>query len=139
MSSTNDDWYQIQDLDNFVDSARSIVFKNYGSGDQTEKDIIDTLSDKEKEELDQLLSHNETLSIIKSLVKLQRNKKTKKQRLMINDSIFIEIIQSLGDRLTSNLLNSLVNRGLVETAFDETSDDFIFWIKDDIKKEFETD
>lgn len=143
MNSMNDGWYEITDIKTFVDTTRSIVFKNYGSqqqeDDAIEQDIIDILSDKERSELDKVLSYEEALSIIKSFAKTQTNKKSQKQRIIINDTLFIEMIQSLGDRLTSNILNSLVNRGLVETAYDEKIDDFIFWIKDDIKKEFEAD
>jgi len=143
MNSMNDGWYEITDIKTFVDTTRSIVFKNYGSqqqeDDDIEQDIIDILSDKERSELDKVLSYEEALSIIKSFAKTQTNKKSQKQRIIINDTLFIEMIQSLGDRLTSNILNSLVNRGLVETAYDEKIDDFIFWIKDDIKKEFEAD
>ena len=35
----------------------------------------------------------------------------------------------------SKILNGLVNKGLVETAYDSESNDFIFWVKDDNKKE----
>jgi hypothetical protein len=32
--------------------------------------------------------------------------------------------------MISNILNSLVNKGMIETAFDNKSNDFVFWIKD---------
>jgi hypothetical protein len=35
--------------------------------------------------------------------------------------------------MISNLLNTLVNKGLVETAFDEKSNDFVFWVKNENK------
>jgi len=52
----------------------------------------------------------------------------------MNNSMFLSIIESLNDRMVSNLLNSLVNRGLVETAYDAEENDFVFWVKDDIKE-----
>jgi hypothetical protein len=37
--------------------------------------------------------------------------------------------------MVSNILNSLVNKGLVETAYDAEANDFIFWVSDENKKE----
>jgi hypothetical protein len=51
----------------------------------------------------------------------------------------MKIISAIGDRMTSNILNSLVNRGLVETAYDENADDFIFWVKENENDKPETD
>ena len=31
--------------------------------------------------------------------------------------------------MISNMLNTLVNKGLLETAYDNESNDFIFWVK----------
>ena len=53
----------------------------------------------------------------------------------MNDKMFLAIIESLNERMVSNLLNSLVNKGLVETAYDDEDDDFIFWVKEDNNKE----
>jgi hypothetical protein len=36
--------------------------------------------------------------------------------------------------MTSNLLNGLVNRGLVETAYDDEAEDFVFWVKENKNK-----
>ena len=44
--------------------------------------------------------------------------------------------------MVSNILNQLVQKGLVESAFDTESNDFIFWVKDNdklFKNETETD
>jgi hypothetical protein len=54
---------------------------------------------------------------------------------MVNDQKFSEIISSLNDRMVSNILNSLVNKGLVETAYDSDSNDFIFWIPNNDNKD----
>ena len=37
--------------------------------------------------------------------------------------------------MTSNILNGLVNKGIVETAYDDETNDFVFWIKNENKKE----
>jgi len=36
----------------------------------------------------------------------------------------------MNGRLVSNMLTSLVSKGLIESAYDEQINDFVFWIKD---------
>ena len=88
---------------------------------------------KDQKELDETLSYNESLIIVKQHIKKQIHKKTDKIRYIMNDKIFLSIIESLNERMVSNLLSSLVNKGLVETAYDDEDDDFIFWVKDENK------
>jgi hypothetical protein len=33
--------------------------------------------------------------------------------------------------MVSNMLNNLVNKGMIETGYDDETNDFIFWIKDE--------
>jgi len=98
--------------------------------------LIDDVKENEREEFDKMLSHQESLVIVKENVKTQRNKITKKTRYVLNDDIFAEIVYKLNDRMVSNIMMSLVQKGLVETAFDEEANDFIFWAKND-KEEIE--
>ena len=37
--------------------------------------------------------------------------------------------------MVSNILNQLVNKGILESAYDEKSNDFIFWLKESIGDE----
>ena len=55
--------------------------------------------------------------------------KKKKNKYVITENNFSKIIQQIGARITSNLLQSLTSKGIIETAFDEKQNDFIFWIK----------
>jgi hypothetical protein len=126
-------WYIVPDLDNFTDKARAIVYNNFGVWNNPDNlDIlIDDVVENEQEEFDKVLSHQESLVIVKELVKKQKNRKTKEIRYTINDNIFADIVHRLNDRMVSNIINSLVQKGLVETAFDDKSNDFIFWVKND--------
>jgi hypothetical protein len=131
MSSINDDnWYKVKDLDGFINSTRLMLFNNFGKNNHNTEELYAKLSQEEQEELDRVLSYSESELIIKSLAKSEKNKKTKKISYIINDKIFEEILLALGDRMTSNILNGLVNKGLVEMAFDDEANDFVFWIKD---------
>lgn len=131
----NNEWFVIKNLVDFINSSRELVFKNFGSADQNPTDILSDLSITDQEELDKVLSYAESISIAKSFMKKQKNKKTLETRFIINEDSYLSILTALNDRLVSNLLNELVNKGMVETAFDAEENDFIFWIKDDYKKD----
>lgn len=130
-----DKWYVISDIQEFTDKARAIVYNNFGVWQNiTELDtLIDEVKENEKEELDKLLSHQESLLILKEIVKKQKNKKHNSIRYCLNDKLFTEILDKLNDRMVSNILGGLVDKGLIEMAFDDESNDFIFWIKDNEK------
>lgn len=131
----NDEWYIIKDFDGFVYHSRILIYDSYGKTNTTESEIDELieLTAEETKELDSILTLQETIAIIKSLAKKQKNKKTNQIRFIINDDIYVNIIQSLGDRMTSNILHGLVNKGLVEMGFDEEKNDFVFWTKDNNK------
>ena len=133
----DDQWFIITDLDEFTDKARSIVYNNFGVWNNPDNIdvIIDDVVENEQEEFEKVLSHQESLVIVKEFVKRQKNKKTKQTRYTLNDTIFAEIIHSLNDRMVSNIINGLVQKGLIETAFDDESNDFVFWVKDENEKE----
>jgi hypothetical protein len=126
------DWFVISDLEEFTDKARSIVYNNFGqwSDDLNKPVSIDDVTPDELEEFNKLLSHEESLVIVKQLVKKEKHKKTQKIRYILNDKMFIRIIDDLNARMVSNIMNSLVQKGLVESAFDDTKNDFVFWIKE---------
>ena len=130
-------WYIIPDLEQFTDKTRAVVYNNFGlwqSKDALDV-LIDDITEQDQEEFNKVLSHQESLVIIKELIKTQKNRKTKETRYTINDSIFADIIYKLNDRMVSNVVNSLVQKGLIESAFDNETNDFIFWIKDDKEEE----
>jgi len=126
-------WFVVANLSEFTDKARAIVYNNFGVWqDKSVLDLmIDDVKDNEKEEFDKTLSHQESLVIIKENIKKERNKITKKIRYVLNEDMFADIVHKLNDRMVSNIINGLVQKGLVEMAFDDESNDFVFWVKDD--------
>ena len=68
------------------------------------------------------------------MVKKQKHKLTSNIRYIVSEDLYMNIINALNDRLVSNILNNLVNKGIVETAFDEKANEFIFWVKNEEKK-----
>lgn len=136
-----DEYYVIQNLTKFVNSSRKIVFTAFGVSDESFQDDlfkeIDDLAKEELEEMEEVLSLKESMAIAKSYVHFQVNKKTKKQRMVLKGSDFNEFIEALNARLVSNLLMSLVKKGIIETAYDPEENDFIFWTKDESEKKDE--
>jgi hypothetical protein len=130
----NNEWFLINDLDELINSTRALVFNNFGKseGDQDSIDdmLVTTINEQDQEELNNILSYDESLIIVKGLIKKQFNNKSKKTRYIMTEKIFIEIIESLNNRMVSNMLNGLVNKGIVETAYDNETNDFVFWIKE---------
>jgi hypothetical protein len=128
------EWYYINDIDNFVNSARKLVFKFFGNEEDKLSEAIDLSLDKltkeETEELEETLSFNESLSIVKLYAKKQINKNKKTSRYCINDKILHQIIEALNSRLVSNILTKLTNQGVLESAYDSEINDFVFWIKE---------
>lgn len=143
MDSTNEEWFIVKNIDELINAARAIVFNNFGKKSSLNTEEVTNLVDdlllevdpKDQKELDETLSYSESLIIVKQHIKKQVHKKTDKVRYIMNEKMFMSIIESLNERMVSNLLNSLVNKGLVETAYDDEDDDFIFWVKEDNNKE----
>jgi hypothetical protein len=135
----NKDWFVIKNIKEFTDKTRAIVYNNFGKWESESSldQIIDSIKDSDRSDIDKVLSYQESLIIIKQIAKKQRNKKTNKNRLILNEELFTQIVLDLNSRMISNILNELVRKGLVESAFDTESNDFIFWVKDEDKKSFE--
>jgi hypothetical protein len=133
----NDEWFIIKDLDGFINSSRALVFNNFGSNKDSTDDLKLEINKEDQDELNNILSFDESRIILMSLIKKQKNKKTNDIRYVVNDELFMTIVESLNDRMVSNLLNNLVNKGVIETGFDSDSNDFVFWIKDNDKNKTE--
>lgn len=136
---SNNSWFIIDDFDGFVDSSRSLVFKFFGENDESLTKELGlssvSLSKEELKELNQTLTFDESAAIIKNKAKKQINKKTKEIKYCINDKLLMEIIEDLNSRLVSNMLSSLVSKGILDSAFDSDQNDFVFWIKEPLDKE----
>lgn len=129
-------WFEVKDLSEFVNSTRKMVFHFFGKlnqedADSTLKEIWD-MSDEELDELNSTLTYDECLVITKDHLKVETKKMS--ERYYVSDSIFMTIVEEINSRLVSNILNRLAAKGLIETAFDDTINDFIFWCASDENK-----
>lgn len=134
----NETFFIIDDLEKFVQHLRVTLFDSFGKVSHSDILVkIDDLSIEDRQELDQILSQKESENISKTFITVQTNKTTGSKRNIITEKNFHNLIDSLNDRMVSNILNSLVNKGLIETAYDESCDDFVFWVKNDNKNKEE--
>jgi hypothetical protein len=126
--------YVVSDIDKFVDQTRKIVFGCFGEQDEITDEnmdgLISQLSETDIEELDKTLSHEECMVILHTHVKPKTTRRNRKKYIITQEK-FNDIVEDFNARLVSNLLTSLVQKGLIETAFDEEINDFIFWVVDD--------
>lgn len=131
--------FEINDMDEFTESARRLVFSSFGKSSEDMEDelseMMDQLSDDDETEMDNVLTHKESRLIVESLVHKQKNKKSKKIRYIMTEKIFTDILEALNARLVSNILSNLSQKGLVESAYDDKLNDFVFWIKEDDSQE----
>lgn len=133
----NNNWYAIPNLEEFINQTRLIVYTAFGETSSLDEEdfpllnTISSLSNAEKEELDSVLSYDESYTIIIEHLKKQTHKKTKDVRFLLSDKSFVDIIENLNHRMISNMLQNLASRGILESGFDSESNDFIFWISDE--------
>ena len=131
----DEQWFFINDFDDFVDHSRSLVFKFFGEVNNIADDSMTAslaqMSQEELEEMDETLTHDESAIIIKNHAKKQVNRKTKEIRYCLTDKLLQSIIEDMNNRMISNILNSLVNKGVLDSAYDSDQNDFIFWVKEE--------
>ena len=122
--------YHIIDVDQFVEVTRALVYHSFG-GHQTLPneftDVLSLLTEEEKNEMNNYISQTESITILKSFCKRQRNSKTNKKRILISEEQYMEYIDALNSRMIGNMLAKLASQGVLETAFDEEINDFVFW------------
>lgn len=131
--------YIIDNIEKFTDSARLVVFNSFGKDISENPDdfteLLKQTSEEDTRELNSVLTQQESLVIVEQNAKKQINRNTKEVRYIIDEKIFSDILEALNSRLVSNLLANLSKQGLVESAYDESLNDFVFWIKDENTKE----
>lgn len=131
MSKNN---YIIDNLDEFTESTRKLVFNGFGKGAIESPDdftkLMYEVSPEEIEEFNSILSQQEALVIVKNIAKEQKHRYSTKIRYIIDEKIFSKIIEEMNARLVSNILSSLVSKGLIESAYDTTLNDFVFWVNE---------
>lgn len=126
-----EEWYEIADIEKFVESTRVLVFDAFGKQNYDIENLvteISNLKEHEKIELNSIFTQQEAMNIVRGLVKKRKGVYT------INHIIYSKIVESFNERFIGNMLANLTSKGLLESAFDTEANDFVFWIKDNNEK-----
>ena len=123
------EWYYVEDMEKFLDHIRKISYEKFTEVNQM---IKDDLASKFNEELDEILSRQESDNIVIPLLKKH------KDSYKISNETVIKIIEKLNSRMISNSLNKLVKLGIIDSAFDSDLNDFVFWVKEEDGNNSET-
>jgi hypothetical protein len=134
---------EILNLDKLINFSRRLVFFNFDeqNADESDADFIEkvnNIKDTDNTELDLILPFDECKAIFQELIKKKINKTTKSVKYLMKESDYDKILVMLNNRMESNIVKGLVNKGIVEIAFDSEKNDFVFWIKTNNEKS-ETD
>jgi len=124
--------YDIYDLEMFVQKTRVLVYNSFGTSSKPIDEIdmdFENLNKDQQKEIDNCLSEKEALNIALEHV-LQKRDRDGNIINLLSEENFMAIINDFSLRMTSNILNTLASKGLVDSAFDEETNDFVFWAKD---------
>jgi len=127
---------EIENLDLLVDWSRKLVYCAFGAKeDQQDIEIAmmeaESIDENEEstEELNQVLPLKESIALIKSYLIRKKRKSNQEIVFFISDDNYHAFLEDLNRRLVSNLIGSLVKKGVLDSAFDDERNDFIFWVK----------
>lgn len=124
------EWFEIIDVEEFVNNTRVLTY-NLFEGLYDEPKLFDVknisydfeeLTEEEKEELDSILSISECITMSENFMTKRGSEYT------INGDEYINMVECFNRRLISNMVQKLAQRGLLEIAFDDEKNDFIFWV-----------
>lgn len=124
--------YEIVDEEEFIKSIREIMLEHFfkevkkkKTNCKKNKQLIHLMKEHGGN-LEKKLTIEETKSIASPILK----QKQKDGKTFITHKDFREILEELNKRIISNILVELTKEGVIESAFDNEQNDFIFWVKD---------
>ena len=124
------DWYEIIDFFGFTSSLREMIIEDfYSEEEKFKKNKFGGLFKEQKEQIEKRLSLQEAENIVSSFIKTKKDN-FGNDSYTISKKSLAKALKELNTRITSIILKDLVSKGVVDTAYDNEKNDFIFWIKD---------
>ncbi len=127
-------WLEVVNVDKLINFSRKIIYHNFDEDNSNLTDSeflqkVDSSIDKENQkEIDCLLPFGECKAIFKPFLVRVLSKDDLYYKIKEDD--YDEILIQMNRRMVSNIVKDLVAKGLVESAFDNDKNDFVFWVKD---------
>ena len=133
-----DDWLEISNSTKLINFSRKLVYYNFDDetalmDDETFLDKIDNIQNDYDPEMDVLLPFDECEIIFSSFTFLDD------KLLYITDDDYDTFLMQMNRRMISNIVQGLVKKGVLHTAFDNEKNDFIFWVKTEEEMESDED
>jgi hypothetical protein len=138
-------WLEVVNLEKLAKFSRKVIYYNFDESnsklnDESFMEKIENISnEKDDEEMERLLPYKEIEAIFGEFLQRKKSKETKKKAWFLKEKDYNIILEQLSERMVSNIVRGLVNRGLVESAFDSEKNDFVFWVKGNEDKRKEKD
>jgi len=138
-------WLEVVNLEKLVKFSRKVIYYNFDEkndrlDDESFIEKIDNISNaKDEQEIERLLPYKESEAIFAEFLKRKVSPGSKQKAWFIKEKDYDTILAQLSERMVSNIVRGLVNKGLVESAFDNEKNDFVFWVKANEDKTKEKD
>lgn len=126
--------YIVENIKDLTNSVRHVAFNHFGKwNDETDVDLQEcmSISPEESEELNRLIPYAESRKIVRRRLLKQKHKYTNKVRYIMSEDNFFEMISDLNTSMVSGLLAKLASQELINVAFDDEVNDFVFWTKEE--------
>ena len=129
-----EEWMEVVNVTKLVNFSRKLVYFNF---DQDFSHLDDTdfilkiqqIKVEDEPELDEVLSYKESLLIFNQYLIRKKEIGEIRYSTYIKDDDYDLFLEQLSERMVSNIIHNLVKKGLVETAYDNEKNDFVFWVK----------
>ena len=130
------DWLEVSNTKKLINFSRKLVYYNFDEATADMDDVtflekIDNIENDYDSEMDILLPFDECEIIFTSFTFTEDN------LLYVTDNDYDTFLMQLNRRMISNIVQGLVKKGVLHTAFDNEKNDFIFWVK--TEEEMEAD
>lgn len=134
-----ENYYLIKDFNFFVKETKKVAVENFKTFVE-EKDVkeeYDEVTNKITNEFIEISSkadlsleeiNNEIISDHECEVLMYPMIEHKEGKMIVSEGMYFDILKCIHTRIISNTLAILASKGIIESAFDEELDDFVFWI-----------
>lgn len=130
-----DGYLEVLNVRKLINFSRRIVYHNFDEDNNnlTDKEFLEKVDQVEVDdkEMNHLLPYSECKAIIKPYLIDVDTDTADLKYFKIKEEDYDEFLVELNKRMVSNIVKDLVSKGLVDSAFDNEKNDFVFWVKTD--------
>jgi len=130
---SEDEWMEVINLQKLVNFSRKVIYYNFDDenknlSDKSFLEKIEKISTEESiKEMEDVLPFKEVETIFDNYLYRRKDKSNNKKGWFMKEKDYNTILEELAERMVSNIVRNLVKKGLVEMAFDEEKNEFVFW------------